>query len=154
MTKSFSLLLAYLLVPQVYAQVTVELKEGVSHGDTLRVEVIIGEHGVALSTPISSFQFEVAQKDSAYSFIGLVSDWTLTDKNGWTTRANLENGRVGGFSSSLDAVQEGGVLTVLLFKRPENCSSSSFQLDIFRLNARNPPHSPASPEFIFPPCND
>jgi hypothetical protein len=155
MTKSLSILVLVLTsVMPAQSQVDTYMRAGIPSGDTLRVEVVIGEEGVALPAPVTSFQFSVVGQDSTFLFLGIENLWTLTASEGWTTRANPANGRVGGFSSSLDAFTEGGVLTVLLFRRTGLCKPFSLQLDIFRLNAGNPLHSPEVPGVTLDTCEN
>jgi len=136
----------------VNAQVPVTFKNGVATGDTMRVELIVGSESMTMSQPVSSFQFSVSVEDSLVTFLGIDPRWTLTEKTGWTVRANSENGRVGGFSSSNDAFTKGGTLVTLMFRVPENCYSFPLDLRIFKLNAGNPAHEPAVPSGIVGEC--
>lgn len=151
-TVIVALLLLLLPYSGVSAQVPVSLLEGVSSGDTLRVEVTIGEVGKPLPAAVSSFQFAVSVPDSSMAFLGIETAYTASGKDGWTARANPANGRVGGFSSSLDAIEEGGVLTVLVFSLSSECVSGAIGLDIFKLNAGNPVHTPQIPAFNIERC--
>ena len=78
-------------------------------GDTLEVALIIGSTGDSLSVPLRAFQFNV-RADSALSMLNVDSRYTLSGKDGWTVGSNSERMRVGGFSSSINAIKKGGTL--------------------------------------------
>jgi len=139
-------------VQSVNAQVPITFKNGVATGDTMRVELIVGSEKMAMPEPVSSFQFAVSVEDSLVTFLDIDPRWTLSETDGWTVRANPENGRVGGFSSSNDAFTQGGTLVTLMFRVPENCYSFPLDLRIFKLNAGNPDHLPIIPSGIVGEC--
>jgi len=136
------------------AQVPVELKMGVTEGDTIRVEISVGTAGYELPSPISSFQFQVVTLDTTVTFLDLSTAYSLTERDGWTVRANPANGKVGGFSSSTDAIKEGGTLLTLLFIKQNPCDPFELGLDIFKLNSGTPAHEPEIPAFSVSACEE
>ncbi len=134
------------------AQVGVELRPGIVTGDTVRVEVLIGTDNQTLPSPVTAFQFQVVTDDSTVTFLDVSSAFTLVDREGWTVRANPANGKVGGFSSSLDAVKDGGILLTLLFQKVRACDPFDLALDIFKLNSGNPDHDPNKPFITVVAC--
>lgn len=134
------------------AQVPISFKNGVASGDTVRVELVVGSDTMTLPQPVSSFQFAVSVEDSLVAFLDIDTNWTMSEKSGWTVRANPENGRVGGFSSLNDAFQQGGTLVTLMFRVPERCYAFQLDLLIFKLNAGNPNHMPLIPSGIVGEC--
>lgn len=157
MRVSFSILvLSIAMSLPASAQVPITLEVLSQTSDSTIIAVNLGQRGSKLVEPITSFQFRVDVDSPQVVFQGLITDWTLSGRSGWTARANPENGKTGGFSSSLDAIDTGGVLTLLHFKLMVTgesvCTDPEIELSIFRLNSGQPEHSPASPSVQIPLC--
>jgi hypothetical protein len=157
MRVPFSILILWIaVVLPATAQVTITLELLSQTPDSTIVAVNMGQPELPLSAPVSSFQFRVDMDSPSLVFRGLITDWTLSGKPGWTSRANPENGKTGGFSSSLDAIEKGGVLTLLYFHRKDvadsSCADPQIKLSIFKLNSGRPAHSPAVPTLRLPVC--
>ena len=150
------LILSTAFVLPINAQVPITLELLSQSPDSTLVAVSLGHTDSQLAEPVSSFQFRVDVDSPNLVFQGLITDWTLSGKPGWTSRANPENGKTGGFSSSLDAIDKGGVLTLLHFKRMGTteaaCADPQIELSIFKLNSGRPAHSPAVPSLRLPVC--
>jgi len=138
------------------AQVEVSLVPLPATSDTLRVAVELGRLSETLPEEVTSFQFVVALDGEGVHFGGLQSEWTLSGNPGWTARANPENGRTGGFSSSLDAIDSGGVLGILVFQRQPksegDCQDVTLMLRELKLNSGSPGHEPHEPSVHLPVC--
>ena len=106
-------------------------------GDSLMVTVHLAEPDKPLPKPISSFEF-VLTHHPQLTFLGVSSDHTLTDREGWTTAANTERGWVGGFASSLDAFGKGGALFSAFFKVSGDFSGEEVCIEDVRLNSDDP----------------
>lgn len=130
----------------VYGQVQVSLNPSMVSADTTYIDVELSTADGSDYEPVSSFQFAVQADSDRIQFAGLKTEWTLTGENGWRARANPDNGRVGGFSSQLDAFNSPGVLVTLLFTHDQLCGESvNISLDILKLNTGSPPHHPSVP---------
>jgi len=151
-----TLLLASFTSVSVSAQVRLALVPLPVASDTMRVTLELGTSGERLPEPVTSFQFIVTLDGENVQFNGLESEWTLSGSPGWTARANPENGRTGGFSSSLDAIESGGVLGILVFHRqPEaerDCEDVTVTLREFKLNSGSPSHDPKVPSINVSNC--
>ena len=141
----FIIALTVARVGTVQAQVEIRLEpDSLAGSDTLGLDVRMVSERDSLQHPINSFQFEVITPASI-EFLGSDSRYTLSDKKGWSTGQNLENGRVGGFSSSLDAILLKGVLIRLQFLLKDTDTTHTIELREFRLNNGIPDHFPAIP---------
>jgi len=151
-----TLLLAAATSMSVDAQVGLSLVPLPVTSDTMWVALELGTAGERLPAPVTSFQFVVTLDGENVQFNGLESEWTLSGSPGWTARANPENGRTGGFSSSLDAIESGGVLGILVFQRqPEaerDCKDVTVTLREFKLNSGSPSHDPKVPSINVSNC--
>ena len=128
------------------AQIKIELRQDIlTKSDTAWVDVIIDiPEDMSQIKPISAYQFEVITS-SALRFIRSDEQYSLTDKQGWTSGFNAENGKVGAFSSSSDAILENGVLVRLQFLLTQTDTLPELELYDFRFNSGNPDHTPAVP---------
>lgn len=103
--------------------------------DSLEVTLQLDEVADSSSISIWAFQFDLKLNNNV-DFIGISTTGTLSDKPGWTTAANLDRKRVGGFSSSKDAIISAGPLIKMLFavkkEIPNICLSD------IKLNSGNP----------------
>ncbi len=134
-----------LTVRPASAQIEVRLEPDAKVGsDTVWVDVRLVAATDTLETAVSSFQFRVVTYFGV-EFLGSESAYSLVEKEGWTSRHSLENGRVGGFSSSLDAIATAGVLIRLQFLVPGTDTQGNVELQDFRLNSGNPDHFPSVP---------
>ena len=129
-----------------FAQVQVVLEQDVlTASDTAWVNVRIDfETADSTVRAISAYQFEV-RTTPGLIFLRADEMFTLTDRDGWTSGYNAENGRVGAFSSSLDAFMEKGILVRLQFLLEETDTPYDMELNNFRLNSGDPDHRPAVP---------
>lgn len=135
------------------AQVEIQLEPHRIMGtDTLWVSVRMIGPKDTLEISIESFQFTVVA-DMEVKFLGSQSDNSLAGKEGWMSRHNAENGRVGGFSSSLDAIETSGVLIRLQFLVLGTDTPGNVELQEFRLNSGTPDHFPAVPSLSLNPIN-
>lgn len=134
-----------LSVQSASGQIEVRLEPDASFGsDTVWVDVRLVAKTDSLKTAISSFQFRVVT-DFGTKFLGSETAYSLVEKEGWMSRYSLENGRVGGFSSSLDAIDSPGVLIRLHFLVLRTDTPGNVELQEFRLNSGKPDHFPAIP---------
>ncbi len=130
----------------VFGQVQVSLTPTMVAADTTHIDVELSTADGSSFDPVSSFQFAVRSDDERIRLVGIKTDWTLTGESGWTARANPENGRVGGFSSQLDAFESPGVMVTLVFVHGDLCGEAiGISLDILKLNTGSPPHHPTIP---------
>ncbi len=138
-----------ILVPVTKAQesVSVELTTVYLSADSLDVLVGIGGELGDLSRPVWAFQFEI-RSDSTLKFLGSDQKFMNTDRSGWTVASNVQNGRVGGFSSSMDAVTMAGAIVALRFKRTSIRSESRLCLYNLVLNTGDPFPVPELPCII------
>lgn len=126
-------------------QIEVRLEPDATVGsDTVWVDVRLVAKTDSLETAISSFQFRVVT-DFGARFLGSETRYSLVEKEGWMSRHSLDNGRVGGFSSSLDAIETDGVLIRLQFLVLGTDTHGNLKLKEFRLNSGKPDHFPAVP---------
>ncbi len=126
-------------------QIEVRLEPDARIGsDTVWVDVRLVAKTDSLETAISSFQFRVVT-DFGMKFLGSETAYSLVEKEGWMSRYSLENGRVGGFSSSLDAIESVGVLIRLHFLVLYTDTPGNLELQEFRLNSGKPDHFPVIP---------
>jgi len=142
----FLLLITAAAVGAVQAQVKISLQQDIlTRSDTVWVDVVIEvpENDQEFKA-ISAYQFEVRTSDGL-RFIRADETYSLTDRPGWTSGFNANNGKVGAFSSSADAILENGVLVRLQFVLFQTDTSSELELFDFRLNSGNPDHNPAVP---------
>jgi len=129
----------------VRAQIEISLEtELLARSDTLWVDVRLIAETDSLQHPINSFQFKVVTPADV-TFLGSDSRYTLSEKKGWSTGQNIQNGRVGGFSSSLDAIGLEGVLIRLQFLLNSTDTMGTIELSEFRLNSGIPDHLPVTP---------
>ena len=135
------------------AQVMIMMAPQEVRDDTLRIDVVLGDPGKMLSEKVSSFQFVVQQNNENTAFVGIDKRNTITDKAGWSVRSNPKNSRVGGFSSSLDALDSGGTLTTLLFARLVSCGVTVVSLGLLKLNTGRPQHMPMTPTHTIDFCS-
>jgi len=112
--------------------------------DTLWIDVRMSSDSDTLDVPVNSFQFVVSSTGNM-AFIGSKSSFTLTQKSGWTTGEKADNGLVGGFSSSIDAINTIGVLIRLQFVLKGTDTSGTIELRDFKLNSGIPDHFPTTP---------
>ena len=134
-----------LTVQSASGQIEIRLEPDATVGsDTVWVDVRLVAKRDSLETAISSFQFRVVT-DFGVRFMGSETGYSLVEKEGWMSRHNLENGRVGGFSSSLDAIETDGVLIRLQFLVLPTDTPRKVELLEFRLNSGKPDHFPAIP---------
>ncbi|GMQ82299.1 MAG: hypothetical protein BMS9Abin05_1746 [Rhodothermia bacterium] len=132
-------------VSTVRAQIEINLETDLlSRSDTLWVDVRLLSETDSLQHPINSFQFKVVTPVDV-AFLGSDSRYTLSGEMGWSTGQNIENGRVGGFSSSLDAIARKGVLIRLQFLLKGTDTIGTIELSEFRLNSGIPDHLPVTP---------
>ena len=134
------------------AQVMILMAPQEVRDDTLRIDVVLGDPGKTLSEKVSSFQFVVQQNNENTSFVGIDKRNTITNKAGWSVRSNSTNGRVGGFSSSLDALDSGGTLSTLLFVGLVPCGMTVVSLGLLKLNTGRPQHMPMTPTHTIEFC--
>ena len=150
------MLLSVVVALPVTAQVAITLELLSRTPDSTTVAVNIGHPEIHLDALVSSFQFRVDVDSPDLVFQGLLTDWTLSGNPGWTVRTNVANGKTGGFSSSMDAIDKGGLPTLLLFQHNDmtksDCADPQIKLSIFRLNSGRPAHSPAVPTLRLPVC--
>jgi hypothetical protein len=128
------------------AQISVQLRQDIlTRSDTAWVDVVLNLPADSSGIdPIRAYQFRVLTSPDI-RFIGSDEMFTLTDKSGWTSGFNVENGRVGAFGSSADAFLENGVLVRLQFVMSPTDTSLELKLLDFLLNSGNPDHIPAVP---------
>ncbi len=132
-------------VVEVQAQIQIILEPiRLAASDTLDLDVRLLSEMNRLKHPVNAFQFVVIAPPYV-NFIGSDSRYTLSDKNGWSTAHNIENGRVGGFSSSTDAIVRNGVLIRLQFLLKDTDTRGTIELREFRLNNGFPDHLPVIP---------
>lgn len=138
-------LLFCVLIP-AKAQVGILLQQDIlTRSDTVWVDVRIEiADSSTYVRPISAYQFEV-HTSSGIRFTRSDESYSLTDRNGWTSGFNAENGKVGAFSSSVDAIRESGVLVRLQFILVGTDTSEEVELHDFRLNSGDPEHKPTVP---------
>ena len=143
--------LLYLCPLAASAQVNARLIQTSHVADSLIVEFHLGTGVDSLEVPISSFQFEVVA-DSTLTFEGIALDYTLAGASGWTARSNPANGRVGGFSSSADAINRSGVLVLLRFVVSDGCGEGQIELTNLSFNSSNPQPIPQKPSLALATC--
>lgn len=132
-------------VCEVQAQVEIKLEpDHLAGSDILSLDVRMLSEKDSLQHPVNAFQFEVVTPPDV-EFLGSDSRYTLSEKKGWSTGQNIENGRVGGFSSSPDAILLSGVLIRLQFVVKDPDTTGTIELREFRLNNGLPDHFPAIP---------
>ena len=128
------------------AQIKVQLMQDIlTRSDTTWVDVVIEiPEDTSDVRPISAYQFEV-HTSAGLQFLRSDESYSLTDRNGWVSAFNRQNGKVGAFSSSADAILENGVLVRLQFVISETDTSRQLELYDFRLNSGIPDHIPSVP---------
>lgn len=145
------LLIVLLGTPTAQAQISVSipaLTAGV--GETITVPVDIS--GIETSGPFSSYQFQVVTSNSSLEFTGIDETSTLSTSSGWFASGNSATGVVGGFSSSLDAIDTSGTLVNLVFQLNAVDPGVSVELHGFKIQiGLDPPRfsDPAVPSTQF-----
>ena len=120
---------------QTSVSVTLESME--ARDDSITVLVHMGTGSDSLSVPVSAFEI-LLDIPEGLSLVSSSVDHTLTDKTGWTTAINAQRGWVGGFSSSLDALEQEGVLITLLLLKRRNVTAGEVCIRSVRLNSGSP----------------
>lgn len=128
-----------------FAQIEIKLEPNLLSGsDSLWIDVRMSSASDTLETPINSYQFVVSSSANA-TFIASDSAYSLSGRKGWTSGENAANGRVGGFSSSIDAIHRIGVLIRLQFLLKSTDTPIIIELHDFKLNTGKPDHFPIIP---------
>ena len=145
------------------AQITVAVADLTgSVGETVEIPVTIGD---VPQDGFNSFQFDVTPSNGNVVFLGHVAAGTLSASNGWSVLSNsgtAQNnpGRVGGFSSSNDAVKVSGVLIYLRFEIQSVGSNTLVTLENMRFaKGATVSHTPLIPSTVLavaalPTAND
>lgn len=111
--------------------------------DLLRAELSVISDADTLDVPVKAFQFEWSIT-SNMEYVGLQNDRGLAAVSGWTVAVNPDKGRVGGFSSSADALAVPGTLLVMDLQWLKDDAPAELCLVGIRLNSDNPVAEPAS----------
>lgn len=112
-------------------------------GDTLRVVMSIGTEKERLPSALKAFQFEWSLSTNLV-YTGVNPVHGLASVPGWTVAANPDKGRVGGFSSSVNAMPDGGVFLVLDFLINADDIPAEFCVRDVRFNSGDPVAEPES----------
>jgi len=111
--------------------------------DSARVVLTIGLDAAKLPQPLRAFQFEWSST-SNLEYLGLVNTKGLAAEPGWTVAVNSEKGRVGGFSSSNNALDSAGEIIVLDLRILLDDQPAEMCFLGIRLNSDNPVAEPES----------
>jgi|GEM_PF-6650708 len=128
---------------QVADTVGVEMAMYRIGADSARVVLTVGKEARMLPEPLKAFQFEWSLT-SNLEYLGLVNTTGLAAEPGWTVAVNPEKGRVGGFSSSNNALDRAGDILVFDLRLLIDDQPAEVCLLGIRLNSDNPIAEPDS----------
>ena len=111
--------------------------------DSVRAVLKVGDEGEILGAPVKAFQFEWSLT-SNLEYLGLANMSGLASEAGWTVAVNPEKGRVGGFSSSVNAMTMAGDVVVLDLRLLLDDQPAELCLLGVRFNSDNPVAEPES----------